>query len=65
MQHPRIDIGSLGPCWGKEEQTAFSHVPLMIGTVMSHNSEIHASVDNPVSFAQEDDNGNMSSAPSG
>ena len=65
MQHPGADIGSLGPCWGKEEQTAFAHVPLMIGTVMSHNSKVPASMDNPVSYSQADDNGNMSSAPFG
>ena len=43
----------------------FLHIPLMIGTVMSHNSEILAFVENPVSCAQADGNGNMSSAPFG
>ena len=65
MQHPGTDIGFPGPCWGKEKQTASAHVPLMIGTVMSHNSEIPASVENLVSCAQADDNGSMSFAPSG
>ena len=64
MQHPGTDIDSPSPCWGKEEQTVFAHVPLMIGTMMSHNFEIPASVDNPVSYAQADGNGSMSSAPS-
>ena len=65
MQHLGTDIGSPGPCWGEEEQTASVHVPLMIGTVMSHNSGIPASVDNSVSCAQVDGNGSMSSALSG
>ena len=65
MQHPVDDISSPSPCWGKEEQIAFAHVPLMIRTMMSHNSEIPASVENPVSYAQADDNGSMSSARSG
>ena len=65
MQHPGTDIGSPSPCWGKEEQTASAYVLLMIGTVMSHNSEIPASLDNLVSCAQADDNGSMSSAQSG
>ena len=65
MQHPGTDIGSPSLCWGKEEQNASAHIPLMIGTMMSHNSGIPASVDNPVSYAQADGNGSMSSAPSG
>ena len=64
MQHPGTDIGFPSPCSGKEEQTASAHVPLMIGTLMSHNFGISASVDNPVSYAQADGNGSMSSAPS-
>ena len=65
MQHLGTDIGSPDPFWGKEEQTTSAHVPPMIGTVMSHNSGIPTSVDNPVSCAQADGNGSMSSAPSG
>ena len=42
-----------------------AHVPLIIRTVMSHNFEIPTSVDKPVSCAQADGNGSMSSAPSG
>ena len=42
-----------------------AHVPLMIGTVMSHNSEIPASVDNLISCAEADGNGSMSSTLSG
>ena len=65
MQHPETDIGFPGPCLGKEEQTWSVHVPLMIRSVMCHNSGIPASVDNPVSCAQAYGNGSMSSAPSG
>ena len=65
MYHPGTGIGSFGPCWGKEEQTASTHVPSMIGTMISHNSGIPTSVDNPVSYAQADGNGSMSSASSG
>ena len=65
MQHLGTNIDSPGPCWGKEEQTAFMHVPLIIGTVMSHNYEIPTSMDNLVSCAQAYANGSMSSASSG
>ena len=47
MSHPGTDIGSPGPCWGKEEQTASTHVPLMIGTEVFHNFGIPTSVGNP------------------
>ena len=47
MPHPGTDIGSPGPCWGKEEQTVPTHVPLMIGTEVSHNFGILAFVGNP------------------
>ena len=63
MQYLGIDIGSPGLCWGKKEQTASVHVPLMIGTVMSHNSRIPAAMDNPISYAQADGNDSMSSTP--
>ena len=36
------------------------HVPLMIGTVMSHNFGIHASEDNPTSRVQAGDSRNIS-----
>ena len=65
MQHPETDTGPSGPLWGEKEQTVFAPVPLMTGTALSHNFGIPASVDNPVSCAQVDGNGNMSSAPSG
>ena len=40
-------------------------VSLMIGIVVSHNSGTSASVGNPISCAQADDNGNMSSVLTG
>ena len=64
MQHPETDTGIFGPHWGEKEQTMSAHVPLMIGTVMSHNSGIPARVDNPISCAQVDGNGSMSSTSS-
>ena len=65
MQHPRTDIGSLGPCWGKEEQVASVHVPLMTGTMVSHSSGIPASEGNPVSSVQAGSTGNTLSALTG
>ena len=62
MQHPRTDIVSPGLCWGKEEQTAFAHVLLMIGTALSQNPGILASEGNPASYVQADGRNNMSSA---
>ena len=50
MQRFETDIGSPGPWWGKEEQTEFVNVPLMIGTEVSHNSRIPTSEGNPFSF---------------
>ena len=58
MQHPGTDTGSPSPCWGKEEQTTSVHVPLMIETVVSHNSGVLASEGNPVYSVQAGDNGN-------
>ena len=51
MQHPRIDTVP-GPWRGREEQTTFVHAPLMIGTVVSHNSGILAFEGNPISSVQ-------------
>ena len=65
MQHPEINTSPSGPHWGEKVQTVFASIPLMNGTALSHNSEILASVDNPVSCAQVDGNGSMSSAPYG
>ena len=48
MQHPETDTSPFGPHWGEKEQIVSSPVPLMTGTTLSHNSEIPASVDNPV-----------------
>ena len=41
------------------------HVPLMIGSVLSHNPGIPASEGNPASYVQADDSNNMSSVLSG
>ena len=46
VPHLGRDTGSLSPCWGKEEQTASAHVPLMIGIEVSHNSGIPAFMGN-------------------
>ena len=64
MQHPRTDTGPSSPYWGEKEQTVSLPVSLMIGTALSHNSGILASLDNPVSCARADGNDSMSSAPS-
>ena len=48
MQHPGTDTVFLGPWWDREEQTTSVHVPLMTGTVVSHNSGILASEGNLV-----------------
>ena len=61
MQYPGTDAGSSGPHWGEKEQTVSIHVLLMIGIKVSYSLGILASVDNPVSCAQADGNGNMSS----
>ena len=65
MQRPVTDTVSLGSWWGKEEQTAFVYVPLMIGTEVSHNSRILVFEDNLALGVQADGNGNMSPALSG
>ena len=65
MQHLETDNSPSGPHWGEKEQTMSAPVPLMTGTTLSHNSGIPTSVDNPVSCAQADGNGSMSSAQSG
>ena len=54
MKHSETDTGPSDP-----------PVPLMTRTALSHNSGIPASIDNLVSCAQADGNGNMSFAPSG
>ena len=62
MQHPKTDIGSLGPWWGRDEQTESTIVPLMTRTGVFHNSGIPAFKDNLVSYVKAGGNGNMSSA---
>ena len=59
MQRLRTDTGSLGPWWGRDEQTEFVNAPLMIGSEVSHNSGILASEGNLVSCVQAGDNSNM------
>ena len=59
MQRLATDTVSPGPWWDKEEQIVSVHVPLMIGTEVSHNFGILSSKDNPASSVQVDDNGNM------
>ena len=59
MQLPRTDTGSLGPWWGKEEQTKSVNILLMTGTGVSHNFGIPASEGNPISCVQTSGNGNM------
>ena len=65
MQHPGTDTSPSSPHWGEKEQTMFALVPLMIRTMLSHNSGILASVDNSVSCSQADGNDSLSSAPFG
>ena len=65
MQRPTTDTVSLGPWWGKEEQTESAYVPLMTMTEVSRNSRILAFEDNPTLGVQADGNGNMSPALSG
>ena len=65
MQHPRTNAGSSSPCWGKEEQIASVHAPLMTGTMVSHNFGILASKGNPVSSVQVGGTGNTLSALAG
>ena len=45
MQCPGTNTSSPDPWWGREEQTESVHVPLMIGTGVSHNSGIPAAED--------------------
>ena len=65
MQHPRINTGSLGPWWDREEQTESMNILLMTGTRVSHNSGIPTFEGNLVSCVQASDNSNMFSALAG
>ena len=62
MQHPETDTGSPSPYQDKENGSMSMHVPLMIGTVMSHNPRIPTSKGNSVSYVQDDGSRNMSLA---
>ena len=62
MQCLKTSIDSLGPWWGREEQTKSMNVPLMTRTEVSQNSGIPAFDGNPVSCVQVSGNRNMSSA---
>ena len=64
VQHLETNASPFDPHWGEKEQIVSALILLMIGTPLSHNSGIPASVDNPVSCAQADDNGRMSSSMS-
>ena len=65
MQRLGTDTGSLGPWWGREEQSESVNISLMTGIVVSHNSGIPASDGNPVSCVQAGGNRNMSSTLTG
>ena len=60
MQHPETSTGPSGPHWGEKEQTMFAHVPLMIGTEVSHIPGIPASMGNLISHVRANGHGNMS-----
>ena len=70
MQCLGTDTSSVGPWWGREEQTESVNVPPITGTRVSYNSGIYnsgisISEDNPVSCVQAGGNGNMSFALAG
>ena len=62
VSHPEANTCSRGPCWGKEEHTESAHVPLMVGTVVSPDSETPVSEDSFASCVPGDGSGNMSSS---
>ena len=61
VSHLETDTCSPGPCWGKEEHTKSSHVPLMIETVVSPDPETPVFVNSSTSCVPVDGSGNMSS----
>ena len=63
MPRPRTDNGFPGLFYGKERQIVSVHVLLMIGTKVSHNPGIPASVGNPVSCVQAGVSDIISSVP--
>ena len=65
MQYLGTNTAFLSPWQGREEQTAFMHVLLMIGTMVSHNSGILASKGNLVSSIQAGSTRNTLSALTG
>ena len=65
MPYSETDNGSSGPCWSKKEQAVSEYVSLMIRTMVSHNPGTSASMGNPISCAQADGSGNMSSVLTG
>ena len=65
VPYSEADTGSSGPCWGKKEQTVFKCFSLMIRTMVSHYSGTSAFIGNPISCAQADENGSMSSVLTG
>ena len=65
MQHPVTDTAFPGPWQGREKQNASVHVPLMIGTMVSHSSGILAFEGNLVSSVQVDGTGNTLSSLTG
>ena len=58
-QYHAPETGPSGPSWGKKEQTVSVDAPLVLKTVVSHNSGIPASRGNPVSHVQAIDNGSV------
>ena len=65
MSYYEADTSSSSPHWGKKEQIMSECASLTTGTVVSHNSGTFASMGNPVSYAEADGNGNMSSLLTG
>ena len=64
MQQLETDTSPFGSHWGEKEQNISASISLMSGTTLSHDFRIPAFMDNPVSCAQADGNGSMSSTPS-
>ena len=65
MLYFETNNSSSGPYWSKKEQTVSECVSLMTGTVVSHNYRTSTSLGNPLSCAQVNGNGNMSSVLTG
>ena len=62
VPHPETDTYSPGLCWGKEEHNESTHVPLMIGTMVSPDLETLVFEDSSASCVPADGSGNMSSS---